>query len=494
MKYYLILFFILHSICPASNKDNLDKGRNLFYNLQFDKAEKYFELAIKNEPSNPKPWYYISQIYLWSFLGSKDTTEFRKFMETSDSTITVLENSDFFGDSNYLQNYWSGNAYSARAIALSAHGDMMSAFWSTKKAVGFYEDVLEENENFYDAYLGLGIFEYALDFVPPIFKWALDLTGLTADRKSGFLKIKKANEFGNGTKTEAAFHLGKLYIEYLADFVKAEKLFDELLKQYPQNSLFLFHLALAQFNNVELSGAQESLDKILKLNNRYFAQTNSFAYFLKGDIAFKQNRFDEAVNLYQKFLENAVAIDYTGIACLRIALSYKFLKNEGEYKKYLFLAGNGNLDIPEDNYAKEISEKYLDSDLTNKELKIIKAQNFLFTKEYQKSVDLLQNLIPQINDPDWKGKALITLAEDYMNMKKYNDAFNLCSQAISTDYRIEKWILPYSYYLKAMLYYHKGRPNEAKSYLAKAEEENRYFMKNKILAKINNLKKKLGIF
>ncbi len=494
MKKFLVFLFLFVTVNLYAGETDFRKGKFYFYNLQFEKAREHFTNVLKNDPTDPRPWQFISQIHLWTFLGSKDTAEFRRFEELSDSTLDVLENTTYFEDSPYLQNYWYGNAYSARAIAFSAHGDMMSAFWATKKAISYYEDVLEEKADFYDAYLGLGIFEYALDFVPSVFKWALDLTGLDADRKSGYLKIKKAYELGKESKTEAAFHLAKLYLEYLAQYKKSEELFGNLLEKYADNSLFLFHLALAQFNNAEFENAGKTLRKILKLNNQYFLQTNSFAYFLLGDIAYRQNRFDEAINNYQKFIEHAVSVDYTGIACLRIAISNKFIDNEDEYKRYLFLAGYGNLDIPEDNYAKEISEKLLENNLTGSELTIIKSQNFLFVKKYEKSVELLEPLLPSIKNKDWKGKALITLSEALLNLEKYNDAFNYTSEAISINYDLEKWILPYAYYLKALLYYRTGKTDEAKSYLLKAEKENHYYMKNKIIAKINNLKMKLGIF
>lgn len=494
IKSFFILLLIYSETLASSFENNYRKGIYYFYNLKFDKAQEYFLTAQKIKPTDPRPLHQISQIHLWTYLGSKDTAEYRKFIRLSGKVLALMETSDIFDRKEYLKDYWLGNAYAARAIAFSTQGEMMNAFWATKKAVGFYEDALDNKNDFYDAFLGIGIFEYALDFIPPIFKWALDLTGLEADKKKGFLKIKKAYENGNDAKTEATFHLGKLYLEFLAEYDKSKNLFHELLKTYPDNSLFLFHLALAQFNNAELEKARKTLNEILRLNNQYFLQTNSFAYFLLGDIGFDENRFEQALMNYQKFIEKAVSVDYTGIANLRIALAYKFLKNENGYRKHLQLAGYGNLDIPEDNYAKEFSEMLFDNDLTENELKIIKAQNLVFTGKYKKAVDLLTPIVNSIKSNDWKGKALITLAEALLNLKKYNDAFNLSSEAISLEYNFEKWLLPYALYLKSLLYYEKGNYQEAQNYLTKAENENNYYMKNKILAKINNLKIKLGIF
>ncbi len=494
IKTILILLFLFSVTAASSFEKDYRKGIDYFYNLNFDKAKKYFINAQKISPADPRPLHRISQIYLWTYLGSKDTEAYRKFFLVSDTVLALIDTTGIFEGKEYLKDYWFGNAYAARAIAFSTQGEMMNAFWATKKAIGYYEDALNNKNDFYDALLGIGIFEYALDFIPPVFKWALDLTGLEAGKKQGFLKIKKAYERGNNTKTEAAFHLGKLYLEFLAEYDNAQKLFRSLLKKYPENSLFLFHLALAQFNNAGLEKARKTLIEILRLNNQYFLQTNSFAYFLLGDIEFKENHFDKALVYYQKFIENAVSVDYTGIANLRIALAYKFLNNDQGYKKHLQLAGYGNLDIPEDNYAKEFSEILFDSNLTAIELKIIKAQNLLFTKKYKETVNLLKPIINKVKSNDWKGKAILTLAEALLHLKKYNDAFNLTSEAISLEYKFEKWLYPYALYLKSLLYFENKNFKESVKYLNKAVEENNYYMKNKILAKINNLKLKLGIF
>ena len=72
-----------------------------------------------------------------------------------------------------------------------------------------FEETLELNPKFYNAYLGLGLFDYAMSFVPDFLKWAVNLTGLSSDKQRGFNYIKTA--FKKGTeKTEAAFHLAKI--------------------------------------------------------------------------------------------------------------------------------------------------------------------------------------------------------------------------------------------------------------------------------------------
>ena len=43
-------------------------------------------------------------------------------------------------------------------MAQATNNSTVDAFWASKKAVNYFEETLELNPKFYDAYLGLGSF------------------------------------------------------------------------------------------------------------------------------------------------------------------------------------------------------------------------------------------------------------------------------------------------------------------------------------------------
>jgi len=493
-KIILIIFVISGQVLSSPLfHQKIAQGIPYLYNLELKKASDIFNEAQKISPDDPRSYYYIAQIHLWSFLGSKEENEYKQFFKFSDIAKNKIESIEKIDDKDYLADFWKGNIYTQRALAYSSKDKMLDAFWAAKKAIGYLEDVIDEKPDFYDAYLGIGIFDYALTYVPGIFKFALTLTGLDADKQQGFINIRLAQQKGSLFKTEATFHLAKMYTDFIADYNSSAILLNSLIKKYPQNSLFIYQYAITLMHQRKLDLAKKELFKVINLNNKNFSQTNSFSYFLLGDVELRENNFQEAINNYKKFLTTTKAIDYTGIASLRVALCYKFLRNEKLYKKYLLLARNGNKDIPEDNYAKEYSELLFERGLNNNQLTVFRAGDFLLSGDYKNVLQILNSVLHRIKQPDWRGKALIYLAESNIELGNYNIAFNFASRAISGNYYFDKWILPYALYLKAKAYWLTGNDKEAEKYLLKAENENDYYKKEYLQSLINNLKRKLNL-
>jgi len=471
----------------------ISQGISYLYNLELQKASNIFNEAQKISPADPRSYYYNAQIHLWSFLGSKEENEYRKFFKFSDIAKNKIESMKEIDNQEYLADFWKGNIYTQRAFAYSSKDKMLDAFWAAKKAIGYLNDVIDEKPDFYDAYLGIGIFDYTLTYVPGIFKFALTLTGLDANKQQGFNNVRLAQQKGSLFKTEATFHLAKMYTDYIAEYDSSAILLNSLIEKFPRNSLFIYQYAITLIRQRKLDLAEEKLHKVISLNNKNFSQTNSFSYFLLGDIQLRKNNFNEAIENYIKFLTTTKAVDYTGIASLRVALCYKFLNNEKLYEKYLLLARNGNKDILEDNYAKEYSEILFEHGLNKNQLTVIQAGNYLLAGDYKDVAKILNPVLHRIKQPDWKGKVLIYLAETNIELENYNDAFNYASRAISMNYNFDKWIFPFALYLKAKAYWLTGNERESEKYLLKAESENDYYEREYLQSLINNLKRKLNL-
>ena len=63
----------------------------------------------------------------------------------------------------------------------------------------------------YDAYLGLGIYNYLADVLPKFVKVLSFILGINGDKELGLKQIRLAHEKGVFTKTEALFFLGAIY-------------------------------------------------------------------------------------------------------------------------------------------------------------------------------------------------------------------------------------------------------------------------------------------
>jgi len=226
------------------------------------------------------------------------------------------------------------------------------------------------------------------------------------------------------------------------------------------------------------------------LNNEKFSQTTSFSIFLKAEITFKQNNFKKAISIYDKFLRRTKSIDYTGPAHLKMGLSFAMLHDTLIAKKYFILARNGNLDIPEDQKAKNDSYLFYDKTFTENDRNIILAENYFSSGKYQKSL----NTIGQINISKLDYNSFIKLkileAESLLSLDKIKYAESAIEN-LQDDLRLSSSSYRAEYFLVlAEIKYAKNDYKLSQKYLDLSfdyiDESN-----NKLMRHLVNLKLKL---
>ena len=490
----LSLFLYFNSTFALSYETKLSSGIEATYNFEFNKATRIFKQLIHSNPKRAEGYHNLSIIYLWSYLGSKNNDEFSAFLRYSDIALELAENNFSDDPDSPENNYLLGQIYMQRAIAFAKKQSSLEAFWATKKAVDYFEATLKLNPKYFDAYSGLGLLKYSLSYVPSLFSWALKVTGLKASRSEGLNYLKKSFKYGKTTKEESAYHLSRIYIDYIADYDSSQYYINYLTSRFPRNIIFTYQNALLKINQRKLEEAAFLLDKIFAQKDKKMIQTNSFSFFLKGEIEFRKNNFEKAIYFYDKFLTTAVDFDYSGIAYFNIAICNFALNKEEEAKKNLLLARNGNDDIPDDNYAKRRSAILFEKGLSNEELKIFIAKNNLLSSNYSKVIDSLEPLIDSLENSEQKGEALLILSDALISVGKIRKAINYSIVAGKIDYHIEKWIYPNVLFISAKAHKLAGKWKDARQILTEAERNNNDVdFKDKLTPQINFLKKQLKL-
>jgi tetratricopeptide (TPR) repeat protein len=496
-RVFIIPIFILFCSFTILGQSNLQSiiqaGVSKTYNMEFDAAEKIFNRAIEKYPKQPHGYFRTAQLHFWLFLGTRDQGEYYVFLKFADLAQKRIDKILDEDEKNYRIQYMAGSLNSYKAMAYATNNSTVDALWASKKSVGYYEETLELNKRYYDAYLGLGIFDYAMGFVPDFLKWAVNLTGLSSDKDRGLSYIKTA--FNKGTeKAEAAFHLAKIYTDYLADYDSAYYYLNYNLERYPGNTLFIYQYAVTLIKDHKLDRANELLSKIIKINNTKIPQIISLAHFRKGEILFKKNNFKAAVKEYDKFLSTTKEIDFIGIAAFNAAICYKFLGNDEECKNYLDKVSEGNQDIFEDSYAMSKSQHYKSNGIPEEDLMLIRMRNDFETGKVKAVYDSFKTVPENFHSNIHKALALIYFSDAALKLEKHSEANDACEKikSMSMSLSSEKWIIPKAYLNMALANYHVGEKIKAVELLQEADENNDYEFKDRIQALIENLKRKLN--
>ena len=481
---FIILFSSINFAQPEIDKI-ISKALNQSYNFKWENAEETLNKLIKKYPDDPRGYHYLSEIYLWYYLGSKDKKYFDTFVDYSDTTIdkakAILDEKP--DDEKIL--YTLGANYNYRAIVFTNAGNFLDAAWATKKSDSYLSHLLAIDSLQYDAYLGLGLYNFAVGHIPSAFNWALSLVGFDGDKETGLKYIKIAAEKGKRSKVEAEYYLSQILSEVMFDYDGSKKYIKPLTKKYPNNLLFNYSLAVLELKQRNLKESEKYLKKIINKRDKNFKQIISFSNFLMGDIYFRRNEFDTAKVYYSEFLKSAVNKDYTGIGSYRMGLCCDVTHDRDDAIKYFNLAGFGNMDLDDDIYAKRKSNIYIKRALSENEIAVLKASNFIEAGKYKKSKMILDTVLTKIKSEKLKAEAYLYLSNALYNLDDYDSSIVYADTLMDLDVSDETWIKPFARAYNAL------KDNQkTEEYLDEADSYSDFDYQNKLKNLISAFKTK----
>ncbi len=478
---FVFLFFLPIEIFsqPYMNQA-IKRGLEYEYNFNWNKAETVFKGMIKRYPDDPRGFHYQAGIYLWYYLSNHDDQSYKNFVEYSDSAIDKARNILDKKPDNISILYILGSDYSYRTIAFAKAEKFLDAVWASKKSESYLSRTLQLDPTFYDAYLGLGLYNFGVGQIPSAFRWALSLAGIHGDKETGLKYIKIAAKSGDLAKTEAEYYLSQILTDYYFDYNSAAHLLQNLVGLYPRNILFSYSLAALDIKRRKLDDAGNLLEKVLKSKDTSFSQIISFSNFLMGDVNFKENHFKAAESYYQIFLSSTRDSDYKGIAYYRLAICNEISGDRKEAVKYFDLTGNGNMDIEDDIFAKRQGEIYSKRPLAETEINLIKYSNLIDDGKYKSAADSLSDLLNQVKTDRMKAEVSLNLSEAYFLLEKYQESLSYALTSKALDVSSEKWIEPYSCFYAARAEAKLGNKDAVKSYIDEAKSFSDYDYQKKL--------------
>ncbi len=487
VSFVLVFGLILNAEGESRYDSLITRATDLAYNVHFKEAESLFREAARISPDRGESYFGIAQIHLWIYLGTKDKSQYDTFMKWYGITVSKEKELLERAPEDYRASEMLGETYLLRSLACVTARSYVDAFWAVKSAHNYFKKTLQADPHFYEAYRGLGEIHYFLDFIPGSVRWAIGIFGLEGDKEKGFAEIKLAYEKGGGDRIKSALSLAQIYSNYVAEYDSAENLMRRLVKRFPRNPMFNYHLAVELIKQRRLNESEQFLDTILRENNPDFEVLNNLSLFLKGDIYFKLNDFPTSIKYNRMFLERTHDPDYTGIASYRMAVGYRAMGNDTMMVKSLRRAMQGNQDIYDDSRARERSGEFLRKGISPDELTTLEAKNDVDAGEYEKAYSVLMPVVNSFRDRDTRSEALLVLSESAIHLGKFAEGIRFAGLADSSGKSEEEWIGPRSWYIAALGNYREGNITAAKDLLAKAKDTSEYRSNSLLNALINSL-------
>ncbi len=302
----LIVFFVDTSGAKSTSLHELGiKGINLAHDMQFEEADKIFDEMIRMEPDNA--FGYLLKIASFRLMGEIKGIENEQSGVFKDLTLKTIHAAETMLEKNEDDVdaiFFLGCAYGNLGVYYTGTGSWLRAYWNGRKGKNYLLETVEKNPDYYDAYLGLGMYHYYADVLPEIIKVLSFLLGIEGDREKGIKEVSIASLKGTYSKGSAKYFLAKSVYFREENYEAAFPLYKELLSDYPNNHFIRLHYAICCRNLKKYDQAVKVIEKSLQSKTLdEYEYLQSLFYYHLGKTWLDIKKYESAIHAYKKACE-----------------------------------------------------------------------------------------------------------------------------------------------------------------------------------------------
>lgn len=212
-------------------------------NSEYDKAIARTHNLISAYPKEPFPRFLLTTIYMyilrsyWDFPADDQYALYKK--KFSSAAADAKKACDEYPAQNATIYFLRGMILGAEGMVHLQDKEWLDSYSKGKGAVAALEKSLEIDPTNYDAYLGLGMFEYYCSKLTGAVKILAWLIGFSGNSEKGIEYVSKAMTHGKYGEGPAKVFLAYAYIQYEDKLDEGVELAKTLRKQYPRNFTFI---------------------------------------------------------------------------------------------------------------------------------------------------------------------------------------------------------------------------------------------------------------
>ena len=244
MKRIILTIMIVQGVLSAQSPfsgevDSLIlKGIDLTLESRFDSAMIVFRQVVDKTPDHPVGQFYLAAT-LQSEMMDYETNRFEDaFYQHIDSALTIGKHLLDQGDESAWTHFYMGSAYSYKGLYQVKAGSYVPGFISANKGIGHLKTAMKLDSTLYDAYLGVGSYQYWSGRLSKYLRW---LPFISDAREEGLHNIRLAIEKGTFSKWVSINSLA--WIEFdREEYAESLRLFRAGLEPYPTSRFFLWGL------------------------------------------------------------------------------------------------------------------------------------------------------------------------------------------------------------------------------------------------------------
>lgn len=226
-------------------QQQLDIGLTHLYSLEYDESRAAFRRLIELEPDSPWGYLFESGGIWWQSAQEyglfKDTPTLQGLFEQD--VEAAIRKAELIIDSTHEKppradaHFILGMALGTRGQWELLRGHYVKAYLDGRKALKHLKKAKRLDDEYHDANLGLGVYDYQAARLSGVLKLAA-IVGVRGDEERGIKRIKDAMINGRFARRQAAQFLSSIYLVDRRDYVAALPVIEGLRRDFPNSIYF----------------------------------------------------------------------------------------------------------------------------------------------------------------------------------------------------------------------------------------------------------------
>ncbi len=337
-----------------TKEEIINKGISQIYNVKFDSALSTFSILISQDPKDPTGYFFLSMTEWWRInINKEGEKNFENYLKRTDECIKVCDERIDRNENDEWAIFLKGGVIGYRGFLNALRDNWLSAVDDGREGLRLIERANEINPNNKDAIFGIGIYNYAVEYVKKKYPFLKTLLFFFPDgnKELGLSQLRDCSENAKYSKDEALQVLSYVNLVYEKNFPESEKYATLLVRKYPDNSLFEKFLARSYVGQGRFYESINNWKSIISksdsnkagYNNKHIRR-ESFYYL--GLSYLKINNTDTAIIHYEKSYSLCKELDtekesvYQVFTVLGLAMAYDKKGIESEADKYYDMVMN----------------------------------------------------------------------------------------------------------------------------------------------------------
>jgi len=268
----IVAFFLSCPYAHATEPLKLDsrnpnqeiiRGINDLYDLEFDAAEKRFSRIVAEQPEHPAGYFYMAMV-TWSKLSVGFWTEqnLEEYVGRIDRTISVARKRIEKNDKDSRSYFYLGGALGFKGRFELMRHKWFSSYNLAYDAIQALKTCQELDPENKDVLLGLGIYDYYTAKLSGVLRFLSYLFLHKGDKEEGLRKLHVAANEAAYSGLEARSMLIHIYLYLEEDYDKALPLIQDLRAKFRKNMRYPFFEGLVYIRKDRDSKYREMVESL----------------------------------------------------------------------------------------------------------------------------------------------------------------------------------------------------------------------------------------